>query len=355
LETRHNTREDILGVQLRYFTKFFTVEAGHVEYRLQYPLISDITYYNQYYFRGKQNGNTWASIEGSIKKIFLFSEIAFNESIKPAFMAGLLTSLTGGFNWVVSYRNIPLDFHAPLGNPFAESPNGSGESGFYSGIDLELPYRISVAAYIDYFKFKWLRYQIKMPSEGYDAAIILTYKVNRNWNTKLRFRYKEKGINLASEDMTYPVGMREQSQVRLQSVFTPVALWSFTTRLDWNKVKITGKDLPNGMYISQDIRYQHPNDKWYVTLRYGVVDVEDYENRFYIYEPDVLYAFNVPLYYGQGHRILAMLKYTIIPKLDIWIRYGQWHYYNRLTISSGNNLIDSNVSNEFKIQMRKKF
>jgi hypothetical protein len=155
--------------------------------------------------------------------------------------------------------------------------------------------------------------------------------------------------------MSFPVGMREQSQIRLQSAFSPVSSWSFTTRLDWNKVKIPGKDLPNGLYIGQDIRYQHPKEKWNVTLRYGLVDAEDYENRFYIYEPDVLYAFSVPLYYGQGHRFLAMLKYTIIPKLDIWVRYGLWNYYNRQTISSGNNLIDSNVSNEFKIQVRKRF
>jgi hypothetical protein len=355
LETRHNTREDILGIQLRYFTKFFTFEAGHVEYRLQYPVEQNITDYNQYYFRGKENGNTWASIEGGVKDIFLFSEIAFNESFNPAFMVGLLASPAGRFNWVSSYRYIPLEFHAPLGNPFAESPTGSGERGFYSGIDFELPHKISVAAYIDYFKFKWLRYQIKAPSDGYDAAIILTYKHSGNWETKLKYRYKEKGINLVSEDMTYPVGMREQLQVRLQSVFTPVASWSFTTRLDWNRVKIPSKDLGSGLYIAQDIRYKHPKDKWYIVLRYGVVDAEDYENRFYIYEPDVLYAFSVPLYYGQGHRILTMFKYTIIPKLDIWVRYALWHYYNNLTISSGNNLIDSNISNEFKIQIRKRF
>jgi hypothetical protein len=355
LETRHNIREDIFGVQLRYFTKLFTFEAGHVEYHLQYPLYQNITYYNQYYFRGKQNGNTWAAIEGGFKKVFIFSEIAFNESLKPAVMAGLLASPAGRFNWVLSYRNIPLDFHAPLGNPFAESPNGSGESGFYSGIDLELPYRISVAAYIDYFKFKWLRYQIKAPTDGYDASIILSYKPNRNWETKLRYRNKQKGVNITSEDMTFPVGIREQSQWRFQSVFTPVSSWSFTTRLDWNIIKIPGKNLPNGFYIAQDIRYQHPKDKWYVIIRYGLVDAEDYENRFYIYEPDVLYAFNVPLYYGQGHRIITMLKYTVVPKLDIWVRYGMWHYYNRLTIGSGNNLIDSNISNEFRIQLRKRF
>jgi len=355
LNSRYNTREDILGIQVRYFTKLFTFEAGHVEYRLQYPLNPDINYYNRYYFRGKQNGNSWAAIEGGIKNIFIFSEIAFNESIKPALWTGLLVSPAGSFNWVLSYRNIPYYFHAPLGNPFAESPHGSGETGFYSGIDFEMPFRLTMSAYLDYFKFKWLRYLIKAPTDGYDASITLTHKPNRNWETALRFRYKEKGVNIATNDMTFPVGMRQQKQVRLQTRFAPASTWSFMTRLDWNNVKAPGKNNPNGIYIAQDIRYQNPDNKWYAILRYGLVDAEDYENRFYVYEPDVLYAFNVPLYYGQGHRVILMIKYTVIPKLDIWLKYGRWHYYNRETIGSGNNLINSNVSNEFKIQVRYRF
>ncbi|MCL2074744.1 MAG: helix-hairpin-helix domain-containing protein [Marinilabiliaceae bacterium] len=355
LETRHNTREDIFGVQMRYFTKYFTLEAGHVEYRLEYPVIPDESYYNQYYFNGQQNGNSWFSIEGGLKNIFLFSEIAFNESLHPAIWAGLLTSPANRFNWVLSYRYFPLDFQAPLGNPFAESPRGSGESGFYSGIDLELPYNLVASAYFDYFKFKWLRYQIKAPSDGYDASVYLTHKPNRNWETLFRFRYKEKGISLSSDDNSYPVGKREQTQLRLQTKFSPDKEWTFTTRVDWSKVDIQGKEIPNGIYMSQELRYQRPNGKWYAQLRYGIVDAEDYETRFYIYEPDVLYSFSVPMYYGQGHRIIAMLKYTILPKFDIWLRYGQWHYYNRTTISSGNNTINSNMLNEFRFQLRKSF
>ena len=355
LETRHNTREDVFGVQMRYFTKYFTFEAGHFEYRLQYPVVPDESYYNQYYFSGKQNGNSWFSVEGGLNNIFLFSEIAFNESLHPAIWAGLLTSPANRFNWVVSYRYIPVDFVAPLGNPFAESPRGSGESGFYSGIDIELPYNLVASAYIDYFKFKWLRYQIKAPSNGYDASIYLTHKPTRTWENLLRLRYKEKGINLPTDDNSFPVGKREQTQLRLQTRFTPNKEWTFTTRLDFCKVEIQGKEIPNGIYMAQEIRYQPPNGKWYAQLRYGIVDSEDYETRFYIYEPDVLYSFNVPMYYGQGHRIIAMLKYTIMPKLDVWLRYGQWHYYNRTTISSGNNTINSNMLNEFRFQIRKKF
>jgi len=355
IETRHNTREEIYGLQARYFAKRFTIEAGHVEYRLQYPLLPDLNYYNNYYFRGRQNGNSWIAFDGTVKNVLLFSEIAFNESLNPAIWAGFLASPANRFNWVVSYRNIPLDFHAPLGAPFAESPNGSGESGIYSGIDIELPYNFSWSAYVDYFKFQWLRYLIKAPTDGYDASMYLTYKPKRGWETMLRFRYKEKGVNLPTAELGYPVGMREQTLLRLQTRFSPESAWSFTTRIDWSRVKIQGKDIPNGFYLGQDIQYQHPDNYFSIILRYGLVDAEDYESRVYVYEPDVLYSFSVPMYYGQGHRIISMIKITPISKLDIWIRYGAWHYTDRTTISSGNNQIDSNVLNELRFQVRVRF
>ena len=357
LDTRHNIREGVFGAQVKYFTKIFTYEVGHVEYHLEHPLQPELSYYNQFYFNGKQNGNTWAAIEGGIKNIFLFSEIAFNfnETTTPAVWIGVLTSPFNRLNWALSYRNIPREFQAPLGAPFAESPQGSGESGFYSGVDIELPNWFTLSAYIDWFKFKWLRYQIKSPSSGYDGAATLTYKPNRVWETSLRFRHKEKDVNMVTDNMTYPIVTRGQNQLRWQSKISPVSPLSFTTRIDWNIVKIEGKDNTKGFYISQDIRYQHHSDKWYILLRYGLVDANDYENRFYIYEPDVLYSFNVPLYYGHGYRVIAMAKYTVIPKLDVWVRYSRWNYYNRESIGSGNNMIDSNVSNEFRIQIRKRF
>ena len=355
IETRHNTREDVLGVQLKYSFKRLVVEAGHVEYRLQYPLIPDMQPYNHYYFRGKQNGNSWLALEGGIRNIHLFSEIAFNKSIDPALWLGLLTSPANRFNWALSYRRIPLGFDAPLSAPLAESSQGAGESGFYSGIDIELPLQLTLSTYIDYFKFKWLRYQLNAPSDGYDAMANLKYKPNRIWETNVRFRHKEKGVNLPTETPEYPTGIRKQTQLRIQTRVSPSAAWRFTTHLDFNKVDIEGRTIPNGVYVSQEVRYQNPNNKWNAVLRYGMIDAEDYESRFYIYEPDVLYSFNVPMYYGKGSRIITMVKYTVLPKFDIWLRYSQWHYYNRSTISSGNNEINSNISNEFRIQLRKRF
>lgn len=355
LSSRKNIRETVYGLQGKYFLKHFTIETGFLEYNINYPLIPADQPYNLYYFRGNHNSNSWLAVDGSIRKVYLFSEIAFNNGLDPALWGGLLFSPGGDASMVISYRRIPVDFKAPFGAPLTESSKSAGETGFYSGLQIGLPAGLSLSAYFDYFKFNWLQYQLKAPSDGYDLLATLTHKSGSKWENSFRFRYREKMVNLSTDEPDYPVGTRCQTQFRVQSRFTPLKQWSFTTRCDYHKVKIPGKSVPSGFYLGQEIRYNHPGNKWNIITRYGIIDVEDYETRIYVYEPDVLYSLTTPAYYGQGSRWIVMGKYTIAKNLDLWARYSWWHYTNRESTGSGNTLIDSNVIREFRFQIRKRF
>jgi hypothetical protein len=355
LDLRKNIRETVYGIHVKFFINQFMLEAGHLEYLLEYPLQPENKPCNKFYFRGKQNGNSWMAMEGSIGNAYLFSEVAFNNTLEPALWGGLLFSPGGNISMVTSYRRIPVDFNAPLGAPFTESSRGGGESGLYWGMQIGLPAKLTLSSYVDYFRFNWLQYQLKSPSDGYDLLANLTHKSGRNWENNLRYRHRQKMVNFSTEGPDYPVELRTQNQFRFQTRFTPVKDWSFTTRLDFHQVKIPEKSIPSGFYLGQEVRYSHPGGKWNVVTRYGIVDVEDYETRIYVYEPDVLYSFTTPAYYGQGNRWLIMGKWTIIKNLDFWARYGWWHYSNRETIGSGNTLIESNVVRELRFQLRMKF
>ncbi len=355
LSSRKNTREDVFGVQVKYFFKRLTIEAGHLEYRIEYPLTPSALPSKRFYFSGQENHNSWFALEGSIGNTFVFSEVAFNNSMEPALWGGLLFSPGAPVSMVLSYRRIPVDFNAPLGGPFTESSGAAGESGFYSGIQINFPANFLLSGYLDYFKFNWLQYQLKSPANGYDVLAILTHKAGLIWENSLRLRHREKMVNLSSEGPDYPIGVRKQNQIRLQTRFNPVPEWSFTTRLDFHQVAIPGKTIPSGFYLGQEIRYNHPGNKWNVIMRYGIIDVEDFETRIYVYEPDVLYSLTTPAYYGQGSRCIVMSKIKIANRLDLWARFAWWHYTNRENISSGNMLIDSNVVREFRVQIRKRF
>jgi hypothetical protein len=50
-----------------------------------------------------------------------------------------------------------------------------------------------------------------------------------------------------------------------------------------------------------------------------------------------------------------MLKWKIIPKITVWLRYARTTYFNKNTVGSGNDLIEGNHKSEIKIEMKARF
>jgi hypothetical protein len=355
LEQRKNVLQQVYGLQVKGYIGRFIFEAGHLDYRIQYPLKRNIQPYNMHYFSGNSNANSWLGFEGSVYNIHLFSEVAFNNSLHPAVWAGSLYNIKGHVNMSVAYRRIPLSYVAPLGAPLSEAGQFAGERGFYSGIEFGLPGKITIASYIDYFEHKWLRFQLKAPSSGYDFLAVVTHRPNRQWENVFRYRHRHKLVSLKMDTPDYNVGDKLTDQLRFQTRFSPNDLWSFTSRVDFQYVKVGDDNSPYGFMLSQDVRLRPANGRLNFVMRYALFDAQHYDTRIYAYEPDLLYSFSTPAYYGQGSRFVFLTKFNVVAKLDVWVRYAQWHYSNRTTIGSGNMTIDGNVSSEIRMQIRYRF
>lgn len=356
LANRRTVNEWIYGGQLKYYLGRFIIDAGHVEYNLEYPLSPLWQPYNAFYFRGDHQKNSWLAADGTLFNVHLFSEVAYDYSSQPAVWGGLSSAIGGHSNLAFSYRRIPKEFSAPLGAPLTESGNPSGESGIYVGLETSLPGPITVATYLDYFEHSWLRYQTKAPSSGYDFLVEMRYQPSRSWQNTLRYRYIEKDINQSDNTTpSAPIITQKKNQIRFQTRYSVENGWRFTTRIDFNYLDVPNVDAPVGVFLSQDVRFASSNGKWVWNARYAIMDTQEYETRVYAYEPDVLYGFSIPAYYGQGTRWLAMVSWKALPSVQLWLRYARWHYTDREKIGSGNNAIDGNVSNELKLQVRWKF
>ncbi len=355
ITNRRTTDEWIYGGQLKYYLGRFIIDVGHLKYKLEYPLIPKWQPYNHFYFSGDHQRNSWLAADGTLLNVHLFSEVAYDYSAQPAVWSGLSYVIGGHSNLALAYRRIPKDFSAPLGAPLTESGNPSGEAGVYIGLESSLPGRITLATYLDYFEYSWLKFQAKAPSNGYDFLAEIQHRPSYGWENTIRYRHKEKSVNQSVENPSSPIVVQKKDQFRLQTRFSSTSGWRFTTRVDFNWLDEPGKDAPVGVFLSQDVRFKSQNGKWTWVARYAVMDTQEYETRVYAYEPDVLYGFSIPAYYGQGTRWLAMVTCKVLPSVEIWIRYARWDYTDREKIGSGNNTIESNVSNEVKMQVRWKF
>ena len=93
--------------------------------------------------------------------------------------------------------------------------------------------------------------------------------------------------------------------------------------------------------------------KWNLNLdlRYALFRTDSYDTRLYTYENDILYAFSIPSFSGEGQRFYLNLRWKTKANINLYMKYSLTSYQDRNTISSGSNQIEGNRLSEFKFQV----
>jgi hypothetical protein len=267
-------------------------------------------------------------------------------------VSGFVSSLTSKVELAMIYRNYSKDFQSLYGNAFGENTRNSNEKGIYWGIKLQPVRKVIIAAYYDKFSFPWLKYRVDSPSQGYEYLGRITYKPTKTVLLYAQFRQEMKEMNQANN--TTPIDFLEPAIRRnfLFNVEYPAARYiTLKSRVQGSSFKQT--HTPSfGYAIVQDVTLNI--GKWKASTRFALFDTDDYDNRQYVYEKDVLYAFSIPAYYGRGIRKYLLLQYQMNKKIEIWARYARTDIRNEDKISSGLEEINSPHRSEVKLQMRYK-
>jgi len=111
-----------------------------------------------------------------------------------------------------------------------------------------------------------------------------------------------------------------------------------------------------GLCALQDVSYSFTSIPLKIDFRYQFFDAVDYDNRFYVYERDILYAFSIPMYYGKGSRYYINMKYDLNDRISMWLKLAQTVYADdRETVSSGNEEIQGNRRSDVRVMLRCQF
>lgn len=87
-------------------------------------------------------------------------------------------------------------------------------------------------------------------------------------------------------------------------------------------------------------------------MRYALSDAENYDNRAYVFEKDVLMGYALPAYYGKGSRAYLVLHGRLLKHLSYWIKYGYYIYPFMDMTGTGSEETEGNIRSEIKIQLR---
>lgn len=356
LSKKHTVNQQILGGNLTLTFSNFQLGFTAVHTQLDNRLEPDKTVYNHFYFAGDKQTTAGFHYRIRLKKLNIFGETAMADNASMATINGLSFSPLSQVSLVALYRYYSPEYDTFYASSFSETSRINNESGLYLGAEVRPFRKWKLAAYADSYRFAWPKYGIDAPSIGKDYLLQADFVPKRNIAMFWRFKFEEKQTNLSTTDAVMPVLVPlQKTSLRYQLTYS-YGNFSFKNVLEGNLSRNGNADWTYGVIASQDVSYAFQTIPLKIDFRYQFFDAVDYENRFYSYEKDVLYAFSIPMYFGLGTRYYLNLKYELNRNLSLWLKIAQTIYADgRETLSSGNEAIAGNRKTDLRFLFKWEF
>ncbi|NIJ56040.1 ComEA family DNA-binding protein [Dyadobacter arcticus] len=310
--------------------------------------------YNRYEFSGKQN--LVAGVHGDYRwqNLHFLGEGSISKSGGIGVIGGVIVGMGKKLDISLLFRHYDRNFHTFYGTSFSESSRPINETGAYGGLRYAPSRRWQFSSYVDFFRFPWLKYQVDVPSKGYDYYLHLLWKPNKRLNAYILFHEKHKQRNdPESDDAVAPLVTSVRRTAMVNFEYEKPLRFSVRTRLQCGDFNYRDISKSKGLTILQDITWHF--SKIELSGRIAWFNTDNYDSRQYVYEKDMLYAFSVPAYYDIGTRHYLMTRYTLSKNMKIWVRWSQTRYRDLEKISSGLNEINGSKRSEIKIQAMYQF
>lgn len=355
IAAKHNLTDRSFGgnMNMSFLNKKLIVGLNSIFTQYNRAIIPGSERYRLYQFRGNSNNINSFYVNYYFKKGHIFTEWARSQSGGMARSTGVVMNLASFIQTSLHFRNYDSNYHSFLGNAFGENSVIGNERGIFWGMLVKPTEKLHLSAYFDYFKFPWLKYRVDAPSDGMDFMASMNYNISEQASVRLRFRDKIKSMNYTSGTTQF---------ADIQTIRTSRLMFDFNYQLNsffrmrsWIQTTDISfyNDRHQGFLVAQDLAYS--SKKLTLSGRFALFDANDYDSRIYIYEPDLLYVYNVPSFYNQGIRYYILCKYVLSKHITIWGKYAQTKYFNIETIGTGTEEINGNTRSNLSFQMKINF
>ena len=351
---RHSLTEQIAGTNLRFTKKRFTLGAAAVYTGYDKPFVKDTQLYNQFDYRGLGQVTVSADYSALYRNFNFFGEYSQNATTGAnAYVNGVLIALDPKASMVILHRNYSRGYNSLYNAGISEGSNTQNEQGLFMGWKYKFNSKWSLATYVDFFKSSWLKYLVDAPSNGQEILFQPTFKPNKVFEVYGRFREQRRQKNSRDSDGSI-TGIEDviQRNYRINMSYALSENFTIKSRIEYVTINRKSNIPEAGFLMYQDILFKPKGKPIDISVRYAMFDTDGYDSRIYAFENQALYAFSIPSYYYQGSRAYVLVRYTFLRKFDLWLRYGQFVYNNRKTLSSGSEEIKGNVKSDITVQLR---
>jgi hypothetical protein len=344
------------GGSIKYRFKKASVAFNAVHNQLGANLSPAIQPYRQFTFSGRSISNFSIDYNYILNNITFFGEAAVNNKDGFALVNGALINTGTIIDIALMHRYYDKKYFSLQNNAFGEGSSPTNESGLYAGFNLRPFKGINISSYFDFYRFHWLKFLVDAPSRGFDYFGQINYRLNRNVEMYVRYRYEIKQGNVPNNEtkIDYLTDIARQS-FRYHISYAINNKISLQNRIEYVWFNNNISNIEKGFMIYQDIKLSPFRFPLSIYVRYTLFDTQSYNARIYAYENDILYSFSIPPLFDNGFRYYILLKYDVSESISVWLRFAQTQFSEASTIGSGLDQIEGNKRSEIKAQVRFSF
>ena len=311
--------------------------------------------YSRFYLSGSHHFNISVDYLLRTDGLKFFGETAMDKQKALATLNNLQWTPASYFTLLLSHRYYDKRYQALFGNAFRQGSTVQNEQGFYMGLQFTpLPYW-KLSLYGDWFRFPWVKYGVDAPSSGVEYMAEVDYTPNAVFSTYLRYKYREKEKNqTAKENNLTTLVPYQQHRLRYQLVFRP-GDWVLKTAVDGVIYQELNQADSKGYQCSQSVAWRPNKIPLGVDSYFAWFHTDDYDSRVSSYEKNILYAFQMPTFYGKGFRLALTVSLDLGKRLSLFAKLAHTHYLDRDQIGSDTEQIEGSNKTDLYALLRWKF
>jgi hypothetical protein len=228
-----------------------------------------------------------------------------------------------------------------------------------------------IAAYVDQYRFPWLRFAVPRPTSGVDVRLVVEHEPRLWLRHYLQVRTETQG---AGATVVAPSGRRvdgirreTRRSLRWHGSFVFSRALTLRSRLEgvWAAERSVDPEPPSepspgaespsdarfGVFLSQDVRWT-PHPSLAFEARLAAFDTDDYATRVFAYEYDLLYSFTVPALQGRGRRSYVLVRAQPSARWTVEAKYAVTRYRGVDAVGSGGLKTPGDRIREIRLQVR---
>ena len=348
LNKKNNTSLTAGGMNARWNLEDFSLGATAVFTHINRPLSPNKSAtYKKIYPEGSNFFNASLNYSWLHYPFSVNGETAINANGAIATLNTLGWHLSQYVEVMGIYRFYSFNYYSLYANAFSEGGKTQNESGLYLGMRWQPKYGIDIQAYTDLAYFAWPRYGVSQSSYAIDNMVSASYKTGK-WllSGKYRLHFKQKDSKSVAN-----LSWQTEHRMRIDAEWKDNG-WTSRSQLDITSVSSTSESSSSsqGFMITENIGYDI--GKWQIFAGGKYFNTDSYDSRLYSYERAMPHTFSFPAYYGHGIRYSLTAVWAPSPTLQFSAKAGITNYFDRSTISSGQQQINASSACDIEVGMR---